>query len=109
MAQLRRAFPTARPIVGLAATADGQGYWEVASDGGIFAFGDAGFHGSMDGKPLNAPIVGMLADSSSYGYSLAAVDGGVFSFGDATFAGSAVSALWPLSAGGIAAGGSAAV
>ena len=29
------------PIVGMAATPDGGGYWEVASDGGIFAFGDS--------------------------------------------------------------------
>ena len=30
-----------RPVVGVAATPDGGGYWLVASDGGIFAFGDA--------------------------------------------------------------------
>ena len=40
-------------------TPDGGGYWVVASDGGIFSFGDAAFHGSMGGKPLNKPIVGM--------------------------------------------------
>ena len=28
-----------QPIVGMAATPDGQGYWLVASDGGIFTFG----------------------------------------------------------------------
>ena len=33
----------------MAATPDGRGYWLVASDGGIFAFGDAPFHGSMGG------------------------------------------------------------
>ena len=27
----------------------------VASDGGIFSFGDAFFHGSMGGKPFNKP------------------------------------------------------
>ena len=27
------------------------GYWSAASDGGIFAFGNAGFYGSMGGKP----------------------------------------------------------
>ena len=32
-----------KPIVGMAATPDGDGYWLVASDGGVFAFGDAGF------------------------------------------------------------------
>ncbi len=35
------------------------GYWFVASDGGIFSFGDAHFYGSMGAKPLNKPIVGM--------------------------------------------------
>ena len=38
-----------KPIVGMAATPDGRGYWLVASDGGIFAFGDAGFYGSTGG------------------------------------------------------------
>ena len=33
----------------MASTPTGQGYWLVASDGGIFAFGDAGFHGSTVG------------------------------------------------------------
>ena len=46
------------PVVAISDTPDGQGYWEVAADGGLFAFGDAGFYGSMGGKPLNAPIVG---------------------------------------------------
>ena len=53
--------PLNQPIVGLASTPDGGGYWEVASDGGLFAFGDAGFYGSMGGRPLNKPIVGMTA------------------------------------------------
>jgi hypothetical protein len=35
-----------------------SGYYEVASDGGIFAF-TAPFLGSMGGKPLNKPIVTM--------------------------------------------------
>lgn len=37
----------------------GNGYWQVASDGGIFSFGDAGFFGSAGGLPLNKPIAGM--------------------------------------------------
>jgi hypothetical protein len=44
------------PVVGMAATADGKGYWLVAADGGIFAFGDAGFQGSMGATHLNAPV-----------------------------------------------------
>ena len=38
--------PLNKPIVGIAATPDGGGYWLVASDGGIFSFGDATFYGS---------------------------------------------------------------
>ena len=60
----------------------------MASDGGIFTFGDAGFFGSQGGKPLNAPIVGMAATPDGGGYWLVASDGGVFSFGDAKFYGS---------------------
>ena len=41
--------PLNKPIVGMAATPDGKGYWLVASDGGIFSFGDAGFFGSTRG------------------------------------------------------------
>jgi hypothetical protein len=34
----------------------------VASDGGIFTFGDAGFFGSTGNVRLNQPIVGMATD-----------------------------------------------
>ena len=60
----------------------------MASDGGIFAFGDAPFYGSMGGQPLNQPIVGMAATPTGDGYWLVASDGGIFAFGDAPFYGS---------------------
>ena len=60
----------------------------MASDGGIFAFGDAGFYGSTGGMHLNRPIVGMAATPSGNGYWLVASDGGIFAFGDAAFHGS---------------------
>ncbi|HVB92341.1 MAG TPA: hypothetical protein VND70_09605 [Acidimicrobiales bacterium] len=41
------------------ASPTGQGYWMVASDGGIFTEGDAGFFGSQGATPLSKPIVGM--------------------------------------------------
>ena len=47
--------------MGMAATPDGRGYWLVASDGGIFAFGDARFYGSTGARNLNRPIVGIAA------------------------------------------------
>ena len=59
------------------------GYWEVASDGGIFSFGDAAFHGSTGGLHLNKPIVGMAATPDGGGYWLVASDGGIFTYGDA--------------------------
>jgi Lamin Tail Domain len=74
--------------VGIAHTPSGMGYWLVASDGGVFAFGDALLFGSMEGLPLNQPVVGMAATPSGQGYWLVAADGGVFTFGDAGFFGS---------------------
>jgi hypothetical protein len=35
------------PVVGLASTPSGKGYWLAGADGGIFAFGDAAYHGSV--------------------------------------------------------------
>ena len=64
------------------------GYWLVASDGGIFAYGNAHFYGSTGAIHLNRPIVGMARTPSGHGYWLVASDGGIFSFGDAHFYGS---------------------
>jgi hypothetical protein len=77
-----------KPIVGMAPTLNGLGYWLVASDGGIFSYGDAAFLGSRGGQPLNKPIVGMAATPDGGGYWLVASDGGIFSYGDAAFFGS---------------------
>ena len=60
----------------------------MASDGGIFAFGSAGFYGSMGGLALNKPIVGIAASPGGTGYWEVATDGGIFAFGGATFLGS---------------------
>jgi hypothetical protein len=66
----------------------GEGYRFVASDGGVFDFGDASFWGSTGSTQLNAPVVGMADTPSSKGYWLVASDGGIFSYGDARFFGS---------------------
>ncbi len=65
-----------------------QGLLMVASDGGIFAFGDAAFDGSMGGRHLDAPVVGMAATPDGGGYWEVASDGGIFAFGRAAYAGS---------------------
>jgi hypothetical protein len=59
----------------------------VASDGGIFAFGDARFYGSMGNRKLNAPVQSLVPDGDGVGYWLVASDGGIFAF-DAPFRGS---------------------
>jgi hypothetical protein len=80
--------PLRAPVVGMAATSSGNGYWMVASDGGIFTFGDAPFLGSLGALHLNAPIVGIAPTPSGHGYWMVASDGGIFTFGDARFLGS---------------------
>jgi hypothetical protein len=79
------------PVVGVS----GNGYWEVARDGGIFDLGGGGFRGSTGAVPLAAPIVGMASTPDHGGYWLVARDGGIFSFGDARFHGSAARELLP--------------
>jgi hypothetical protein len=66
----------------------GKGYWLIASDGGVFAFGDAHFYGSTGGIHLDKPIVAAAPTPDGKGYWLIASDGGVFAFGDAHFYGS---------------------
>jgi hypothetical protein len=60
----------------------------VASDGGIFTYGDAAFEGSAGSLKLNKPVVGMMSSTNGNGYSLVASDGGIFNYGDAVYHGS---------------------
>ncbi|MFN8037014.1 MAG: hypothetical protein U0V73_13850 [Acidimicrobiia bacterium] len=76
------------PVVGIAATRDGSGFWLAGADGGVFAYGSSRFAGSAVGSALRAPIVGIAATPSGNGYWLAGADGGVFSYGDAVYYGS---------------------
>jgi hypothetical protein len=70
------------------------GYRLVATDGGVFSFGDAGYDGSCQqkAKPCGAPRKVHVAALSSLptgnGYWLAATDGSVYSFGRARNLGS---------------------
>jgi acetyl esterase/lipase len=86
------AMTTITPQVAGGATATAPqsqyGYRIVASDGGVFDYGNVPFHGSMGGHPLNEPVVGLASTWDSAGYWEVASDGGVFSFGDAGFYGS---------------------
>jgi hypothetical protein len=51
----------------MASTPDGAGYWLVASDGGVFTFGDAGFFGSTGATVLNRPVVGAAGPAGAGG------------------------------------------
>jgi hypothetical protein len=82
------------PVVGMAATPTGGGYYLVTATGKVYIFGDARVFNNNQGRhdlgylTLNQPIVGMVASPSGRGYWLVAADGGVFAFGDAPFFGS---------------------
>ena len=69
------------PIVGMAATPDGRGYWLVASDGGVFTFGDAGFFGSTAGSADRNPVVGLYSNLGGHGYSVVDSAGRCTTFG----------------------------
>jgi hypothetical protein len=82
-----RVITVASPSTSPGQTGGSPGYTEVASDGGLFDFGNP-FYGSMGGHPLNDPMVGGTQVTGQPGYWTVASDGGVFSFGDAGFYGS---------------------
>ena len=76
------------PLVGMASTPGGDGYWLASADGGVYSYGAARFQGSTGAIRLNQPIVGMAATPDGGGYWLVARDGGIFGFGTAGFFGS---------------------
>ncbi len=76
------------PIVGMVPSSDGGGYFMVASDGGVFAFGDARFEGSCPGMGgCSGAAVAVVPDGSGNGYWLVTQTGNVYAFGDAAFYG----------------------
>ena len=65
-------------------TPTGKGYWLVAADGGVFAFGDAHLPRSIGRTALEQPDRRhRRARRPGTGYWLVAADGGIFGFGDA--------------------------
>jgi hypothetical protein len=76
------------PIVGMVPSADGGGYFMVASDGGVFAFGDARFAGSCPSiGGCSGAAVAVMPDAGGNGYWLVTQTGHIYTFGDAPFYG----------------------
>ena len=76
------------PIVGMVPSIDDNGYFMVASDGGVFAFGDAHFAGSCPGiGGCAGSAVAVMPDASGDGYWLVTSTGNVYTFGDAAYFG----------------------
>ena len=82
-----------QPVIDMATKqTDGDGYWLLGLDGGVFSY-NAPFYGSTGDIVLNAPVIGMAPvpftrEHRGEGYWFVAVDGGVFAYGKAEFKGS---------------------
>ena len=72
-----------------AAATTAGGYWMYAADGGIFAFGAAGYRGPVGNQ--SDDIIGMAGTPSGQGYWMADDDGDVFAAGDAAVLGARAS------------------
>jgi len=80
-----------KPVVGMASTPSGSGYWLVASDGGIFSFGDARFFGSAQTYRPAGSVVDIIATAK--GYAVLTSRGAVYTFGDAGYFGGSAGRL----------------
>jgi hypothetical protein len=78
-----------KPVVGMAGTADGKGYVMIGANGGVYAFGDAPYAGSLPGLGISVSnVVGLALSPSGKGYWMVSNDGAIYSFGDAPYLGS---------------------
>ena len=76
------------PEYRIIATKSGNGYWQVKSDGAVYSFGDAQYHGGLNTVAHPSRFVAMAATAGS-GYWELAEDGAIYSFGDAGYYGGA--------------------
>ena len=67
----------------MAARPQNDGYWMIARDGGVFAFGRAPFAGSGANSGSPSPYVAMLPSMTGNGYLALRDNGRVTAFGDA--------------------------
>jgi hypothetical protein len=76
-----------RPVVDMASTPSGSGYWLLRSDGRVLAFGDAVKRGAVTSD--NTKVVGMSSTADGGGYWMVTRSGRVLSFGNAAAFGGA--------------------
>ena len=79
-----------RPVVAMASTPTGGGYWMLRLDGRVMAFGDALNRGSVKGGKKK--VVGMNPTADGRGYWILTRSGRVLAFGNAEHYGGAKSA-----------------
>ena len=79
------------PIISMASTADGSGYWLATGSGAVSPHGSATALGDAATLALAAPIVKIVAAPIGAGYWEVAADGGIFAYGSAPFEGTAAS------------------
>jgi hypothetical protein len=80
------------PVVGIAATPDGKGYYAVTSTGDVFWGGDGVFGGDFSTSSAHvSDIVGIALTPNGGGYWLLGANGAIYRFGDAKSYGSLVS------------------
>lgn len=72
----------------MASTPDSKGYWLVAADGGVFAFGNANYYGSGAVLAQPPPVNSFMRTGLGEGYWLSAFDGPVLPFQSAPYFGS---------------------
>jgi hypothetical protein len=88
--------PPPGPVVGMASTPDGQGYWLVEANGTVVAFGDAAAKYCTGGTCASAPatpgrgglIVGIATNLGGKGYWLVGANGTVYALSGAPTFGS---------------------
>ncbi len=77
--------------MGIAAAPNGKGYWLVASDGGIFAFGAATYYGAQPSL-VPQPVKALVVTPGGDGYWVISANGTAAGFGDAGGQGSSLTA-----------------
>lgn len=80
-----------QPVVDLAVTPDGDGFWLLDAAGGVFSHGSAAYHGSIPALELEGPrppASSIAPTPTGAGYWILDRAGGIYTFGDADFFGS---------------------